>query len=299
MRSWLYALSKEQLAVLAEGYGLESTGTLEDIRRRMREYADTHADEFATDPREQTGPSGAISHVVITGASPLCRDAPVDFAPPAVPDHRAINQIRKSGYHFDGRDPAAFLERLAEFRENYHIVEEQLLRGLSELLRGDALLWYRNHRASWASWQGFEAAFRLQFLPHRYDASLRREIENRQKANETFAQYSTVMMTLMRRAGGFSPVMQLEYLYDHMHPEYKFYIRRRDIGDISERQARAREHENLVSERQEALKREKAETKPAVAAVYNKDECCWRCKQRRHTRRQCRRPAKKFCSQCG
>lgn len=133
MRSWLYALSKEQLAVLAEGYGLESTGTLEDIRRRMREYADTHADEFATDPREQTGPSGAISHVVITGASPLCRDAPVDFAPPAVPDHRAINQIRKSGYHFDGRDPAAFLERLAEFRENYHIVEEQLLRGLSEL----------------------------------------------------------------------------------------------------------------------------------------------------------------------
>jgi len=220
MKTWLYALPKEQLAVLAEGYGLESTGTLDDIRRRMREYADTHADEFATDPREQAGPSGTLPHVVVTGASPMGRDAPIDFANPAVPDHRAINQIQKSGYHFDGRDPAAFLERLAEFRENYHIAEEQLLRGLSELLRGDALLWYRNHRASWASWQGFKAAFRLQFLPHRYDASLRREIENRhQKANETFAQYSTVMMTLMRRAGGFSPVMQLEYLYDHMHPE--------------------------------------------------------------------------------
>jgi len=265
----------------------------------MREYADTHADEFATDPREQAGPSGALLHVVITGASPMGRDAPIDFATPAVPDHRAINQIRKSGYHFDGRDPAAFLERLAEFCENYHIEEQ--LRGLSELLRGTPFCgtgitcW-----ASWASWQRFEAAFRLQFLPHRYDASLRREIENRhQKANETFAQYSTVMMTLMRRAGGFSPIMQLEYLYDHMHPEYKFYIRRRDIGDISELQARAREHEDLVSERQEALKREKAEAKPAVAAVYNKAECCCRCKQRGHTRRHCRRPAKKFCSQCG
>jgi len=129
---------------------------------------------------------------------------------------------------------------------------------------------------------------------------LRREIENRhQKANETFAQYSTVMMTLMRRAGGFSHFEQHECLYNHMHPEYKFYIRSSDFGSIAELQARAREHEDLVKERQEAVKREKAETKPAVAAAYCKTECCWRCKQRGHTRRQCRRPAKKFCSQCG
>lgn len=100
----------------------------------------------------------------------------------------------------------------------------------------------------------------------------------------------------MRQAGEFSPIMQLEYLYDHMHPEYKFYIRRRDISEL---QARAREHEDLVSERQEALKREKTETKPAVAVAYNKSECCWRCKEREHTRRQCKRLAKKFCSQCG
>jgi len=209
-------------------------------------------------------------------------------------------QLRKSGCHFDGRDPAAFLERLAELRDNYQITAEQILRGLSELLRGDALLWYRNHRVSWFSWRDFEATFRLQFLPHRYDASLRREIENRhQKANETFAQYSTVMMTLMRRAGGFSHFEQLECLYNHMHPEYKFYTRSSDFGSIAELQARARVHEDLVKERQEAVKREKAETKPAVAAAYSKTECCWRCKQRGHTRRQCKRPAKKFCSQCG
>lgn len=57
-----------------------------------------------------------------------------------MPDHRVINQIRRSSYHFDGRDPAAFLERLAELRENYHLLEEQILRGLSELIRGDVLL---------------------------------------------------------------------------------------------------------------------------------------------------------------
>ncbi|EFN61340.1 hypothetical protein EAG_05073, partial [Camponotus floridanus] len=182
-----------------------------------------------------------------------------------------------------------FLERLAEIRDNYQITAEQILRGLSELLRGNALLWYRNHRGSWLAWQDFEAAFRLQFLSHRYVASLRREIENRhQEANETFAQYSMVMMTLMCRLGGFSPSEQLEYLYSHMHPEYKFYIRSADFGSIADLQARACEHENLVKERQGAVKREKAEVKPAVAAAYNKTECCWRCKQRGHTSRQCK-----------
>lgn len=80
-----------------------------------------------------------------------------------------------------------------------------------------------------------------------------------------------------------------------MQPEYKFYIRSSDIGNIAELQARAREHENLVKERQEAIKKEKAETKPAVVAAYSKTECCWRCK-RKHTHRQWKRLAKKFCS---
>lgn len=36
-RACLYALPKEQLAVLAAGYGLESTDTLDEIRRCMRD----------------------------------------------------------------------------------------------------------------------------------------------------------------------------------------------------------------------------------------------------------------------
>ncbi|KYN05229.1 hypothetical protein ALC62_03875 [Cyphomyrmex costatus] len=38
----------------------------------------------------------------------------------------------------------------------------------------------------------------------------------------------------------------------------------------------------------------------ATAAVaYNRAECCWRCKQRGHTRFDCKRTPRKFCSQCG
>lgn len=32
--------------------------------------------------------------------------------------------------------------------------------------------------------------------------------------------------------------------------------------------------------------------------TYNREDCCWRCKQRGHTRLDCKRLPKKFCSRC-
>ena len=174
-----------------------------------------------------------------------------------------------------------------------------MLHGLPELLKGDTLLWYRNNREAWKTWGDFVHDFRAQFLPRRYQAAIRRELlERRQKAGEKFAQYATVMMTLMRRAGGFSPAEQLERIYDNMHPEYKIYVRIDDVHNVAELQMRATEFEDIESQRVHARKSEKSE-KPAVAAAYNRADHCWRCKQRGHTRFNCKRPAKKFCSQCG
>ena len=47
-----------------------------------------------------------------------------------------------------------------------------------------------------------------------------------------------------------------------------------------------------------------AESRPAqgttaTTTAYSRDKCCWRCKQRGHTRLDCKRPPKKFCSRCG
>ncbi|EFN66702.1 hypothetical protein EAG_15615, partial [Camponotus floridanus] len=108
--------------------------------------------------------------------------------------------IRKWGCHFDGRDPAPFLERVGELRDAYGFTPAQLLKGLPELLKGDSLLWCRNYRDSWETCDDFECDFRGQFLSRRYMATLRREIMGRhQQSTEKFAQYVTVMMTLMRR----------------------------------------------------------------------------------------------------
>jgi len=188
MKTWSYTLPKEQLAMLVAVYGLDDTGTLDEIRKRMRGYAEENPEEFASNPRELGEPSTAIPQNFASGHPPADLGTPV-FIEPANLDSQIINQIRKWGCHFDGRDPAAFAERL-ELRESYGFTGAQLLRGLPELLKGDALLWYRNYRAGWTTWREFEHAFRLQYFPNRYAASLRREIASRhQKSNEKFAQY--------------------------------------------------------------------------------------------------------------
>jgi len=292
MKRWIYGLPKSQLAAIARSYGVDDSGLLDDLRRRMSAYVDNYPDEFEAWGGESSG--GSTSAIVVNPP-----DTPEPH-PHEVTDAKTINQIRKWGCHFDGRDPAAFIERLQELRDGYGFSGPQMLKGLLEVLKGDTLLWYRNHREDWQTWDDFERAFRLQYFPRRYAASLRREIMGRyQKVDEPFMHYATVMMTLMRRAGGFSRAEQLETLYDNMHPEYKTYVRVDDVRELAELQSRAREFEDIEKEKRDARKREKASVGPTVAAVYNKTECCWRCKQRGHTRAQCRRPAKRFCSQCG
>ncbi|EZA46369.1 hypothetical protein X777_00229 [Ooceraea biroi] len=73
---------------------------------------------------------------------------------------KVVNQIRKWGCHFDGRDPVAFLERLDELKEGYGYTDPQMLCGLPELFRGEALLWCRNNRSAWRTWEDFVQDFR-------------------------------------------------------------------------------------------------------------------------------------------
>jgi len=103
----------------------------------------------------------------------------------------------------------------------------------------------------------------------------------------------------MRQAGGYSRNEQLDVIYENMNPTYKHYVRIDDVQNLADLQTRAAEFKDILQEQKEAAKREKDTAVPSVASVYNKKDCCWRCKQRGHTRAQCRKQAKKFCSQCG
>uniref|UniRef100_A0A1Y1LV18 Retrotransposon gag domain-containing protein n=1 Tax=Photinus pyralis TaxID=7054 RepID=A0A1Y1LV18_PHOPY len=60
------------------------------------------------------------------------------------------DKVRKWGVRFDGTgDPLAFLERIDELRECYGFRDSDLLHTLPEMLKGKALLWYRNHKDFW------------------------------------------------------------------------------------------------------------------------------------------------------
>jgi len=283
MKGWVYQLSKAELATEPDHLGIENEGNLDCLRRRLIRYIDINS-QYGTIPEH-----------------PQAMEPKEDTQPTPTDTAKIMNQIRKWGCHFDGKDPFAFLERIKELRQGYGYSGEQLLLGLPELLRDDTLLWYRNNRAAWSSWEEFNQAFRRHFLPRRYRGQLTREIQKRyQQPGETFDKYATALLTKMRRAGGFTTEAQIEQLYDNMNPEYKLYIRLDDITDLEELSSRAAEFEAIEKQRRERTSERAPTTGPSVAAAaYKREECCWRCKQRGHTRLDCKRPPKKFCSHCG
>jgi len=148
MKSWIYRLKKPQIILEAERRNLDISGTVNDIRRSLSRHLDEHPEMPGTNPTPaMVGPSPP-SALFIPPTSPL------PPPPPAVLDSgtshsKAMNQIRKWGCHFDGREPLSFLERVSELQRQYQFSDELILDGLPELLRGKALLWHCNFREEW------------------------------------------------------------------------------------------------------------------------------------------------------
>jgi hypothetical protein len=120
-----------------------------------------------------------------------------------------------------------------------------------------------------------------------------------QQPGEPFAKYATSLLILTRRAGGYTENEQLELLIENMDPEYRMFIRPSDVANIQELADRAAEYEELDQLRKTRTRKNDNPPASLTAVAYNRAECCWRCKQRGHTRFNCKRPPRKFCSQCG
>lgn len=108
----------------------------------------------------------------------------------------------------------------------------------------------------------------------------------------------------MQRAGEFRAENRLMRLYEYLHPDYKMYVYLNDLTSLDD--LRATEYE-AIQEQQRTLRpsqegRQEATSSrhPTVVAItYNRDECCWRCKQHGHIHSHCQRPTKRFRSQRG
>lgn len=178
-------------------------------------------------------------------------------ANPAIQDNSAsnlahtCNTVRKWNLRYDGdKDAVSFLERLSELVEAYDIDKQCLLKALPEVFKGQALLWYRNNKDSWNTYEDFLDSFQQHFLPRGYRRMLGDEIKRRtQGETERFRSFVTAITTLMRRCGGFSTNDQLNQIYTNMRPDYKLTIWRESFSSITEFIQLAESYEHYLQER--------------------------------------------------
>lgn len=204
---------------------------------------DAHSEEFAAQTHDARNPR-PLPRIDIV-APPALADEDHDFVPFAV---HMLNQLRKWEYPFNGRDSVAFLKCVDDLCVRYGYSSEQLLKGLSELLRGDAVAWTRNNRDDWETWENFRNAFRLRYLPPRYLEELQRQIFDPATRKQKIHSFADNMMTLMRRAGGFTREQRLTRIYANMRPESKIYVKRRDVQNLNELIVNAAEFEGIEQE---------------------------------------------------
>lgn len=317
---WIYNIKKEDLVELAKQLGLSPEGTLTEIRQNLSEHFRSGS--------EKKPDSGNNSDNVPGTSTSKTENAQI------------CDTARKWGIRFDGStDPLSFLERIEELIECYRMEEDHLLRALPELLKGQVLLWYRNNKGTWRTWNDFTTDLKHAYLSPRFFIKLEDEIRNRtQGYGEKFTEYATALQTLMRRHGKFSPDQILERIYCNLRPEYRLYIRRRDFERLSDLITVANEFEeletanntflapptvtqSLVQEtafrraplhntsRMENINRpspsqarsssEQKDNTNTNINVYDRTKTCWRCGKTGHNRKSCMAPAKLFCSYCG
>lgn len=217
--------------------------------------------------------------------------------------------MRKWGLHYDGGKGAEdFLEQLQCFQKGYGDKPEQCLPGLALIFRGEALSWYMNKNEQWETWEDFTKDFNRRYLPRNRLPDLEDKIrDRRQKPGESAQEYIGEMETMIRRHGGINEEQSLQRIYRNLRAEHKRFIREEEVKSVDELLDRLRQLEITMAE----YRQQQATTWPAsrrttqvdsAAAVnpkYDRATCCWKCGQRGHSRYECRRAQRLFCSYCG
>lgn len=293
--AWVYRLKRGELLDELDERGLDMTGSVEKLRERLAEFLRANSSEITMGPDSGMKQKSGLSQIEI------------------------VDRVRKWNLTFDGgKDVFGFLERIDEMIGSYLIPRDSLLPALPLLLKGKALLWYRNNITQWKSWDKFISDFKNYFLPPRFMLQIEDEIKARtQGPAETVKEYVTAMQTLIRRSN-VSPEIQVERIYQNLRPEYTFFIHRDDLSTLPDLVKMGEEYEQIRMEQArfkpppnpaQTFMPEAAYQFPGrkmyntpIASIqpeYNSRECCWRCGQRGHNRKFCQRPAKLFCSRCG
>jgi hypothetical protein len=252
---------------MLSGLGLEATGTVEELRRRLTKFLRDRAAETVVPAEEPATSAPVPSSVSVPVPSvPVQRQVLATGAPVSTPE-RSSRPVRVQDWRvtFNGKgDPVAFLERVEELCDSDGVDADQLLPHLPGLLQGEAAAWFRNNRQRWCDWKGFVTDFRLFYFPVSYQEDLEVEISRRlQRPTEPVTTYLTELQTLLRRHGNLQPEQQLSWMYRNLLPEYRLYLKRPELTDAATLLRSVRELEALLREQTMPTGRADKYTAPA------------------------------------
>jgi hypothetical protein len=134
---------------MLSGLGLEATGTVDQLRRRLTKFLQDRAAETVV-PTEGLAPSAPVpsSVPVPVPSVPVVTQVPAPSAPVLTPE-RSSRPVRVQDWRvtFNGKgDQVTFFERVEELCESDGVDANQLLPHLPGLLQGEAAGWCRNNR---------------------------------------------------------------------------------------------------------------------------------------------------------
>lgn len=304
-RSFINQLKKEVLLSSFRDMGLDEEGTVDELRARLRNYLDKGnipKEHIALIEKLRTMVEATEKELKVPITKQSRSSSPSGSRERPETSYgnysEVCDKVRKWGVKYDGgKDPLSFLDRIDELATCYSIPPQILLGFMPELLKGDALSWYRNTKDQWKCYNDFTEDFKLFFLPPRFFENLEDDIRNRkQRADESFVDYVTAIQTLMRLSK-LSCEDQLERIFCNCRSEYKLYVKRRDFSKLGELILLAKELESIRIE--EADQRKNNRRLQTAVAANNDFKVCYRCGEPGHTRRTCSNAQSLFCWDCG
>lgn len=167
------------------------------------------------------------------------KDAPLSNVRVSNQLPKLMDCVRKWGMHFSGnknpQDAIKFVKDIQERVGCYQLDLDLMPKAMPELLKNQALEWYRNNNKSWVNWTSFSEDFISFFVPRRLKVQMEEEvIRCLQKPNQSIKEYGLQIQSLMRNIPDWDDSQTLDRIYENSRKEYKLYARRQDFKTLEE-----------------------------------------------------------------